>query len=157
MSWLDRFIDNQKRNLPKIDWSYDGSNWSQLTDLRNWMPSRRMAGLSERSRYRLGEVERGLPIIGPWLSSADNTDKVQDYLDNRGMDWSQIRYYQASTGTAQAVNSTVSSIASLYTSAKKPSLADEFRQYADARAKKEYFDDMYEEMRPIYEKKYRNW
>lgn len=157
MDWIDSFI---KTKIPKwsgLDWSYDGSNWSQLADLRNWMPSRQMAGLSDRSRYRLGEFERGLPVIGPWLQSADSTDKAEDYLKNKGLDWGDIKYHSMSTGVSNAVNSTVSAISSLYTTAKPPSLAQQFKQYAEERAKKEFFEDMYEDVRPIYEKKYRNW
>lgn len=41
---------------------------------------------------KLGVMARALPLYGDVLSARDNVNYIQDYLDNTGQNWSDIKY-----------------------------------------------------------------
>ena len=62
--------------------------------------------LSDRSRYYLDSFARGIPGVGSALVAQDNLRYMDDYLRNRGMSYSDIRYVSRTSG-AQSLGSSV--------------------------------------------------
>lgn len=56
--------------------------------LRDLYGSDTVSGWFNQAQY----FATGLPIIGDILHSADNYRYISDYLDNRGMSWSDVKY-----------------------------------------------------------------
>ena len=51
--------------------------------------------LSERNammQYRAQAYLAGFPVIGPILKGRDNWNYMYDYMTNRGLSWSDIKY-----------------------------------------------------------------
>lgn len=70
--------------------------------------------------YEWKQFAQGLPLIGSYLSASDHERQMSDYLKNRGLDWSDVRYNQAPFGQmyggaiANMVNSAPVTAMSLY-------------------------------------------
>lgn len=47
---------------------------------------------SSQFDYEWKQFVRNLPFVGSAFQAEDNTRQLQDYLKNRGLDWSDIRY-----------------------------------------------------------------
>ena len=71
----------------------------------------------DKVRYMAKTTIAGLPIIGDIYRSYDNMRYMQDYIDNRGLSWSDIKYPTRTQGM-QSFGSTVNfmskNILSLY-------------------------------------------
>lgn len=39
-----------------------------------------------------GYIGSGLPVIGDFIRSRDNWNYINDYMSNRGLSWSDVRY-----------------------------------------------------------------
>lgn len=58
--------------------------------------------LDSRSKYVWDTFVRGLPVIGSIYQTKDNLAYMDDYLENRGMDYDDILYPSRTSG-AQGV------------------------------------------------------
>lgn len=93
--------------------------------------------------YNVKQFARNLPVIGSMFQADDNSRRMNDYLSNRGLSWSDIRYNQAPFGATygSSLAKTIPSVSamSLYRSAtrssvKKKSIPRGKRQHALAAA-----------------------
>lgn len=48
--------------------------------------------IDEANRKKVISMASGLPVIGDLLKASDQYNYTQDYLDNRGMSWEQLKY-----------------------------------------------------------------
>lgn len=62
--------------------------------------------LDGKYRYMLDTTVAGIPIIGDIYRSYDNMRYMEDYLNNRGISWDDIKYPTRTQGM-QGVGSTV--------------------------------------------------
>lgn len=74
--------------------------------------------------YEVKQFARSLPIIGGLFQAGDNANRMEDYMRNRGLSWSDVRYNGTPFGSTYGgglANATVSAM-NLYRSAsRKPS------------------------------------
>ena len=48
--------------------------------------------LDPRQKYYFESVLGGLPVIGAYFTARDKVAYMEDYMRNRGLDWSNIKY-----------------------------------------------------------------
>lgn len=66
-----------------------------------------------RTQYYAKAVLGGLPIIGPFFQAFDKINYMDDYMENRGLDWSSVKYpsmtvgYQGVSGLTNFVSSNI--------------------------------------------------
>lgn len=69
--------------------------------------------IDDRTMYYLRSVVSGIPIVGDILRAQDRVRYMDDYLDNRGLSYSDILYpsmtvgYQGVSGLANFVSSNI--------------------------------------------------
>lgn len=51
-----------------------------------------LVGISEADQKEMLNDLSGIPIIGDLLMADQRHEKVEDYLNNSGMDWSDVKY-----------------------------------------------------------------
>lgn len=51
-----------------------------------------LIGISDADQKELLNDLSGIPIIGELLSADQQHEKIEDYLQNSGMDWSDVKY-----------------------------------------------------------------
>lgn len=51
-----------------------------------------LAGISDADQKEILNDISGIPFIGDLLQADQQHEKVEDYLQNSGMDWSNVRY-----------------------------------------------------------------
>ncbi len=73
--------------------------------------------LPGKARYMVNTTVAGLPIIGDIYRSYDNMRYMEDYLNNRGLSWDDIKYptrTQGMQGFGSTLNFTSKNIYRLY-------------------------------------------
>lgn len=72
-------------------------------------------GISRDDHYRMKYLIAGLPVIGSTMNALDNTRYMDDYISNRGLSWSDKKYWTSgATGIGSTVNFVSSNIKRLY-------------------------------------------
>lgn len=75
-------------------------------------------GLDADDRAEIKWWASGLPVIGDAMKALDSHEKMEDYLDNRGMSWSDMMYTPGSgyspVGFSSTVNWVSDNISRLY-------------------------------------------
>lgn len=71
-----------------------------------------------------GYIGSSLPVLGGFLRSRDNWNYIDDYMRNRGLNWSNVKYPSRVVGASTSgygLNFVSSNIESLYKDEKKMS------------------------------------
>lgn len=72
-------------------------------------------GISKDDRARMKYLISGMPVIGSVINTVDSMKYQGDYLKNRGLSWSDRRYYTSGpSGVGSTVNFVSSNIKRLY-------------------------------------------
>lgn len=72
-----------------------------------------------------GYIGSSLPVIGGFLRSRDNWNYINDYMSNRGLSWSDVKYPSRVAGASTSgygLNFVSSNIENLYKDDKKMSM-----------------------------------
>lgn len=71
---------------------------------------------TSEDQYRQQSFLAGLPIIGSYYSSRDNTQYLSDYMRNTGLDWSDLKYPSRTVGWGNSgqINFLSSNVKKLY-------------------------------------------
>ena len=73
--------------------------------------------MDAKYQYMVKTLVAGLPVIGDLYRSYDNMRYMQDYIDNRGLSWSDIKYptrTQGMQGVGSVLNYVSRNIERLY-------------------------------------------
>lgn len=62
-------------------------------------------GMSDASKNRFSYMFSSLPVIGDFMKASDNYQYMNDYLDNRGMSWSDMKYPTRQSGSGYGSSS----------------------------------------------------
>lgn len=86
-----------------------GQLQSALYDLygRGGNPSSELLDRNAMMQYRAQSFLAGMPVVGNIMQSRDNWRYMQDYMENRGLSWSSIKY---PTRTVAGVDRTFGSL-----------------------------------------------
>lgn len=57
-----------------------------------WKAVMDLVGLDEGDAKRFQSMLSDVPVIGDFLRLEQNSEKLDDYLENRGLDWSDVKY-----------------------------------------------------------------
>lgn len=74
-----------------------------------------------------GYIGSSMPILGDFIRSRDNWNYINDYLDNRGLSWSDVKYPSRVVGASTSgygLNFVSSNIENLYKDEKKMRMLD---------------------------------
>lgn len=64
-----------------------------------------------------GYIASGLPVVGGFIRSRDNWNYINDYMENRGLSWSDVKYPSRVVGASTSgygLNFVSSNIENLY-------------------------------------------
>lgn len=94
-----------------MGWFSDGIDWfnKNIMGMSNlgWKAVMDLVGLDQADANRAQSMLSDVPVIGDVLQWQQSQEKMQDYLDNRGMDWSDLKYpaLQTQLGLGSVVRS----------------------------------------------------
>nr|WCR62148.1 MAG: hypothetical protein [Smacoviridae sp.] len=84
------------------DWFGDAFDW---IGKNVWDPILDVMGIDEDDRKQIIADNSGLPIIGDIWKAMDQHKQNADYMENRGIDWSDVKYPAlVNTGSNYAYN-----------------------------------------------------
>ncbi len=79
-----------------MGWFSDGIDWfnKNIQGLSNagWKAVMDLVGLDQADANRAQSMLSDVPVIGDVLRWQQKNEQMQDYLDNRGLDWSDMKY-----------------------------------------------------------------
>ena len=79
-----------------MGWFSDGIDWynKYINGMSNagWKSVMDLVGLDQGDANRFQSMVSDIPVIGDVLQWQQSNQKMQDYLDNRGLDWSDMKY-----------------------------------------------------------------
>ncbi len=79
-----------------MGWFSDGVDWfnKNIQGLSNvgWKAVMDLVGLDQADANRAQSMLSDVPVIGDVLQWQQKNEQMQDYLDNRGLDWSDMKY-----------------------------------------------------------------
>lgn len=85
-----------------LDWLFGGpsplSKMDPWKDIGNAVWDWYKQPVHSKSDYNLKQFARSLPFVGNIFQAEDNTARMEDYLRNRGLDYSNVRYNSAPFG-----------------------------------------------------------
>lgn len=79
MGWLSDGVDFYQKYINGMS----NAGWKSVMDL---------VGLDQGDANRFQAMMSDVPVIGDVLRWQQSVEKTQDYLDNRGLDWSDVKY-----------------------------------------------------------------
>ncbi len=79
-----------------MGWFSDGIDWfnKNIQGLSNagWKAVMDLVGLDQADANRAQSMVSDVPVIGDVLKWQQKNEQMQDYLDNKGLDWSDMKY-----------------------------------------------------------------
>lgn len=79
-----------------MGWFSDGIDWynKYINGMSNagWKSVMDLVGLDQGDAKRFQSMVSDIPVIGDVLQWQQKNEQMQDYLDNRGLDWSDMKY-----------------------------------------------------------------
>ncbi len=79
-----------------MGWFSDGIDWynKYINGMSNagWKSVMDLVGLDQGDANRFQSMVSDIPVIGDVLQWQQSNEKMQDYLDNRGLEWSDVKY-----------------------------------------------------------------
>lgn len=79
MGWFSDGIDLYRKYINGMS----NAGWKSVMDL---------VGLDQADANRFQAMVSDVPVIGDVLRWQQKNEQMQDYLDNRGVDWSDMKY-----------------------------------------------------------------
>lgn len=94
MGWFSDGIDYYRKYINGMS----NAGWKSVMDL---------VGLDQADANRFHAMVSDVPVIGDVLQWQQSDQKMQDYLDNRGMSWADMKYpaLQTQVGLGSVVRS----------------------------------------------------